>query len=76
MIAYESTSTESDGAVAPGSVDFLPRPSAFRPTWNPFAAWRRLGRALRDMRVRHARERAALTAHLVEVEHLLAGLEP
>jgi hypothetical protein len=41
----------------------------------PLQMWRRLKRDLRDMRVRHARERAELTAWIIEVEHLLSGAE-
>jgi hypothetical protein len=33
--------------------------------------WRRLWREQRDMRVRHARERAMLTAWRIEVIHLI-----
>ena len=40
-----------------------------------FALWRRYCRDMRDTRVRHARERAAITAWRIEVEHLLAGGE-
>jgi hypothetical protein len=35
--------------------------------------WRRYRIALRDMAVRHARERAALDAWIIEVEYLLSG---
>jgi hypothetical protein len=40
-----------------------------------FLAWRRFRRELRDLRVRHARERAALTAWMIEVEFMLDSME-
>ncbi len=41
----------------------------------PWRLWRRFRRDWWDMQVRHARERAALTAWCIEVEHYLADPE-
>jgi len=41
----------------------------------PWQVWRRLKRNLRDMRARHAMERAELTEWIIEVRHLLSEAE-
>jgi hypothetical protein len=47
--------------------------------WNPFfwglRFWRNYERQIRDMNIRQARERAALTAWQIEVEHAMRERE-